>query len=79
MQKRFVVIPAVPIEKDSFRVGARFFSNTVSGGYDLYDNLKKLRIKLGHQRREVAEMDCARHNEGAHHTEEHVYPSLETA
>ena len=79
MQKRFVVIPAVPIEQDSFRVGNRFFSNTVSGGYDLYDNVNKLRIKLGHQRRDMADMDCARHNESAQRIDGPAYPVLETA
>lgn len=62
MQPRFVIVPALPVEKDSFRRGARFFANTTCGGFDLYDNQEKIRLKLSLQSRPDAEAECVRRN-----------------
>ncbi|GAI27049.1 unnamed protein product [marine sediment metagenome] len=44
MQPRFVIVPAVPIEGESFRIGNRFYAATTSGGFDIYDNQEKERL-----------------------------------
>mgnify|MGYP001760052300 CR=1 FL=1 len=38
MQPRFVIVPAVPVEGESFCIGNRFYAATTSGGFDIYDN-----------------------------------------
>lgn len=55
MQTRFVIVPAVPIEKESFQNGSRFYATTVSGGFDIYDNQEKLRLKPSYPSRSLAE------------------------
>ncbi|WP_082432341.1 hypothetical protein [Pseudomonas sp. NBRC 111124] len=55
MQSRFVIVPAVPIEKESFQSGSRFYSATVSGGFDIYDNQEKLRLKPSYPTKSLAE------------------------
>lgn len=42
MQTRFVIVPAVPVEKESFQSGSRFYATTVSGGFDIYDNQREI-------------------------------------
>lgn len=54
MQPRFVIVPAVPIEQESFRTGTRFYATTVSGGFDIYDNQEKVRLKPSYTGREDA-------------------------
>ncbi|MEG0858625.1 MAG: hypothetical protein RSG92_27685 [Pseudomonas sp.] len=58
MQPRFVIVPAVPIEEKSFRSGVRFYATTVSGGFDIYDNVKKLRLKPSFASKAEAEEQC---------------------
>ncbi|TDF81480.1 hypothetical protein [Pseudomonas sp. H9] len=62
MQTRFVIVPAVPIEQESFRAGTRFYATTVSGGFDIYDNQEKMRLKPSYASKEEALMHCARMN-----------------
>jgi len=62
MQPRFVIVPAVPIEQESFRAGTRFYATTVSGGFDIYDNQAKLRLKPSYAGKEEAMTHCARMN-----------------
>lgn len=62
MQPRFVIVPAVPIEQETFRSGTRFYATTVSGGFDLYDNQEKMRLKPSYPRKEEAITHCARMN-----------------
>lgn len=67
MQTRFVIVPAVPIEQESFRAGTRFYATTVSGGFDIYDNQEKVRLKPSYPGKEEAMMHCTRMN--AEHSE----------
>lgn len=62
MRSRFVIVPAVPVEHDSFRSGTRFYANTVSGGFDIYDNQEKLRLKPSYPTKALAEAACAKMN-----------------
>ncbi|MGH8381718.1 hypothetical protein [Pseudomonas sp.] len=66
MLPRFVIVPAVPIEQESFRAGTRFYAKTVSGGFDIYDNQEKVRLKPSYLGKEEALTHCARMN--AEHT-----------
>ncbi|MNE76461.1 hypothetical protein D3C77_369590 [compost metagenome] len=58
MLPRFVIVPALPVEKESYRKGSRFYAKTVSGGFDIYDNKKKLRLKPTYPAKELAEAAC---------------------
>ncbi|WP_070095623.1 hypothetical protein [Pseudomonas sp. NBRC 111139] len=62
MLPRFVIIPAVPIEEKSFRIGSRFYAETISGGFDIYDNQKKERLKPSFPTKEEAELACQKKN-----------------
>lgn len=62
MQPRFVIVPAVPIEQESFRAGTRFYATTVSGGFDIYDNQEKVRLKPSYPIREEAMAHCTQMN-----------------
>ncbi|MBM3106239.1 hypothetical protein H8F21_27775 [Pseudomonas sp. P66] len=62
MQSRFVIVPAVPIEQESFRAGTRFYATTVPGGFDIYDNQEKIRLKPSYNGKEEAMIHCARLN-----------------
>ena len=61
MIQRFVVVPAIPTETGSVRNGARFYSTTV-GGFDIYDNQDKQRLKLTYPTRIEADVECERRN-----------------
>lgn len=62
MLSRFVIVPAVPIEKKSFRIGSRFYAETISGGFDIYDNQRKERLKPSFSTKEEAETACKQMN-----------------
>ena len=62
MPPTFVIVPAVPIEKESFRIASRYYAATVSGGFDIYDNLAKERLKPSYPSRTDAQMQCERMN-----------------
>lgn len=61
MEIRFVVVPAVPTEKEIFprRIGVPSASGA---GYDLYDNHSKTRLILNFPTRAEADYECARRN-----------------
>lgn len=65
MQSRFVIVPAVPIEKESFRIGSRYYAATVCGGFDIYDNHAKERLKPSYPSKAEAEQHCLRMNADA--------------
>ncbi|CAI3800139.1 hypothetical protein GLGCALEP_02527 [Pseudomonas sp. MM221] len=58
MQPRFVIVPAVPVEGESFRIGNRFYAATTSGGFDIYDNQEKQRLKRGFVNKSEAAAAC---------------------
>lgn len=62
MQPRFVIVPAVPIEGESFQIGNRFYAATTSGGFDIYDNQEKERLKRGFINRSEAAATCEKMN-----------------
>ncbi|MFJ2983051.1 MULTISPECIES: hypothetical protein [unclassified Pseudomonas] len=63
MQPRFVIVPAVPIERDAFRVGARYYAATVCGGFDIYDNQAKERLTPSYPSKVDAEVQCRQLNQ----------------
>ncbi|WP_286913318.1 MULTISPECIES: hypothetical protein [unclassified Pseudomonas] len=65
MQPRFVIVPAVPLEKESLRIGSRCFAATVCGGFDIYDNHAKERLKPSYPSKTAAELQCQRLNMNA--------------
>lgn len=60
MLPRFVIVPAVPAE--SGRVGTRFYAETISGGFDIYDNKEKKRLKPSYLSRHEADYACQKMN-----------------
>lgn len=75
MQPRFVLVPAVPLEIESFRVGVRFYASTASGGFDIYDNQEKIRIKQGFSDRVAGATVCMQMNTDARNPNE-LFPIL---
>lgn len=61
MQTRFVVVPAVPLQKEVYprRLG---FPAALGEGYDLYDTLEKVRLSVNFPTRAQAEFECACRN-----------------
>jgi len=61
MQTRFVVVPAVPLEKELFprRIG---FPSSLAPGFDLYDTCDKVRLNFNFPTRAEAEYECALRN-----------------
>ncbi|WP_350647135.1 hypothetical protein [Pseudomonas sp. HY13-MNA-CIBAN-0226] len=62
MLSRYVVVPATPVVSESVREGGRYYSKTVSNGFDLYDNQDKQRLKPTFATRQEAEAECGRLN-----------------
>ncbi|MFT4456487.1 hypothetical protein [Pseudomonas sp. RTCS2] len=77
MQPRFVIVPAVPIENESFQVGNRFYAATTSGGFDIYDNQEKVRLNRGFPSRSAGEVECNRMNAECRNPSER-FPVLRT-
>ncbi|MFZ5935337.1 hypothetical protein ACOKS3_10905 [Pseudomonas sp. HS6-2] len=75
MQTRFVIVPAVPIEKESFQAGSRFYAATISGGFDIYDNQEKLRLKPSYSTRSLAEAARVKFNDECRNPDE-LFPFL---
>ncbi|MFJ4440787.1 hypothetical protein ACIPZ8_01695 [Pseudomonas sp. NPDC089422] len=75
MQTRFVIVPAVPIEKESFQSGSRFYAATISGGFDIYDNQEKLRLKPSYSTRSLAEAARVKLNDECRNPDE-LFPFL---
>ncbi|MBP2261835.1 hypothetical protein J2W83_003334 [Pseudomonas hunanensis] len=63
MRPRFVVVPAVPTEKHSHQRGSFFDTKVAVTGFDLYDNVEKLRLTPTFNRRADAEAECSRRNQ----------------
>lgn len=63
MLHRFVVVPAVPREVGVIRQGARFYCQTESAGFDIYDNREKRRLQVTYPNRAEAESECLKLNE----------------
>ena len=60
MVSRFAVVPAAPTETGSSRKGMRCYCKTASLGFNIYDNVKKLRSQATFLSREEAEAECER-------------------
>ena len=61
MQTRFVVVPALPLEKEYLPRSAGF-PKALGKGYDLYDTQDKLRLTLNFPTRAEADYACACRN-----------------
>lgn len=61
MQTRYVVVPALPLEKEYLPRQAGF-PNALGKGYDLYDTLDKLRLPLNFATRAEADYACSCRN-----------------
>ncbi|ERL00721.1 hypothetical protein NJH54_02440 [Pseudomonas asiatica] len=61
MQTRFVVVPAVPVEKEIFprRTG---LPTALGAGYDLYDTHQKTRLTCNFSTRAEADYECSCRN-----------------
>jgi hypothetical protein len=77
MQPRFVIVPAIPIAKENFRQGVRHCANTMPGGFDIYDNQEKLRLKPSYPTRALAEAACSKLM-GACRNPNELFPLLRT-
>lgn len=62
MQPRFVIVPAVPIEKERVYTAVRMYTGAAFGGFDIYDTLEKNRLTPSYPTRADAESECARRN-----------------
>jgi len=62
MQPRFVIVPAVPIERESLRISGKYCAATVCGGFDIYDNHAKERLKPSYPSKVDAEVQCRQMN-----------------
>jgi hypothetical protein len=61
MQTRFVVVPALPLEKE-YLPRCAAFPKALGKGYDLYDTIDKLRLTLNFPTRAEADYACACRN-----------------
>lgn len=59
---RFVVVPAIPKEKESWRCGNRVLCSTASIGFSIYDNEEKCRLSTEYSSRATADEKCERLN-----------------
>jgi hypothetical protein len=75
MQTRFVIVPAVPLERESFQIGSRYYSATVSGGFDIYDNQEKTRLRPSYATRSQAESARVKLNSECRNPDE-LFPLL---
>nr|WP_314494388.1 hypothetical protein [uncultured Pseudomonas sp.] len=62
MQQRFVIVPALPVEKDIHKRQARAWASLCNPRFDLYDTLEKQRLPLSLKDRPEAEAECSRRN-----------------
>ena len=77
MQPRFVIVPAVPVEGESVRIGNRFYAATTSGGFDIYDNQEKQRLKRGFINKSEAAAACTSMNDESRNPQA-LFPILRT-
>lgn len=59
MQPRYVIVPALPKDKDHYRRGVRIYATTACDGFDIYDNMEKIRLQFHFQNRRDAESQCS--------------------
>jgi len=59
MLPRFVIVPAPAV---SGRVGTRFYAETISDGFNIYDNKEKKRLKSSYLSRREADDACQKMN-----------------
>ncbi|MFJ4445198.1 hypothetical protein ACIPZ8_24325 [Pseudomonas sp. NPDC089422] len=71
MQTRFVVVPALPQEKECLPRLAGF-PKALGNGYDLYDTIDKLRLVLNFSTRAEADYACACRNGLCEAADEHA-------
>ncbi|NUT74893.1 hypothetical protein HNO86_07540 [Pseudomonas sp. C1C7] len=62
MQKRFVLLPSIPVERETFRARVRNHAQADPDGFDIYDNMKKERLKKGYSDRADGEAACIKLN-----------------
>ena len=62
MLNKYVVVPAIPVATEAVREGDRYYSKTVSSGFNLYDNQEKQRLLSAYSTRQEAEIACERLN-----------------
>jgi hypothetical protein len=60
MASRFVVVPAIPTETGSVRIGGRYYSSMAPCGFDIFDYKEKCRLGLSFPTR--AEAECSEKN-----------------
>jgi len=62
MASRFVVVPAIPTETGSVRIGGRYYSSMAPCGFDIFDDKEKCRLSLSLPTRVEAEAECSERN-----------------
>lgn len=62
MVSRFVVVPAIPTEAGSVRIGGRYYSSMAPCGFDIFDYKEKCRLGLSFPTRAEAEAECREKN-----------------
>ena len=62
MVPRYVVVPAIPTETGSVRIGARFYSSMAPSRFSIFDNKEKRRLPRSFPTRAGAEAECEAKN-----------------
>lgn len=62
MLPRFVIVPALPSEKENTNSDTRHYERCISVGFDIYDNQEKKRLNPSFKTREEAEKACKNKN-----------------
>jgi len=65
MRARFVVVSALPIKEYHYRRAVGFCTAPSCNGFDLFDNVAKLRLRPTSSNRADAQAQSARRNEPA--------------
>lgn len=60
MLPRFAIVPAISADKGG--VGARSYTETISGSFDIYDNREKTRLQPSYSSRQEADYACQKMN-----------------
>lgn len=55
---RFIVVPAIPEETGSMRIGSRFYCTTAPIGFNIYDSEARCRLPDSYPARDEAEQAC---------------------
>ena len=62
MQPRYVIVPALPKDKNQSQRGAIPHSVPNYDGFDIYDNVEKHRMEFNFESRAAAEPQCTKLN-----------------